>query len=95
MGSPTARDARMLGELMTLPMWFRLKCPCNSEKFTAVVHLRAHPSEGSSTEHGGYLCVECGKVADMAKLIQDHRLKQKEAEVRALQAEISSSRPKP
>ena len=76
---------------MSLPMWFRLKCPCGSEKFTAVVHLRAHPSEGSSTEHGGWLCVECGKVADMAKLIQDHKLQQKKAELRALEAEVKGT----
>jgi hypothetical protein len=76
---------------MALPMWFRLTCPCGSEKFTAVVHLRAHPSGGSATEQGGYLCVECGKIADMAKLRRDHGLKMKKAELHALEAEVKAT----
>ena len=78
---------------MALPMWFTLSCPCGSDKFTAIVHLRAHPTGGSSTQHGGYLCVDCGKVADMGKLIQDHHLRLKKEELKQLEAQIKATSP--
>ena len=81
----------MLGGMMTLPMWSRLKCACQGEQFVALVHLKAHPSEGSATEFGGYQCVGCGNIVDMGKLIQDHRLRQKKVELRALEAEIQGT----
>jgi hypothetical protein len=74
-------------------MWSRLKCPCDGEKFAQLVHLKAHPSEGTATEFGGYQCVACGKIVDIGKLTQDHRLRQKKEELRALTAEIQGTSP--
>jgi len=76
---------------MTLPMWSRLQCECEGEQFVSLVHLKVHPSAGSTTEFGGYQCVKCGKIVDMGALIQAHRLRQKKQELRAMEAEIKGT----
>lgn len=76
---------------MTLPMWHNLMCECGGEEFLSLVHLRCHPTGGTSREQGGLQCAKCGKNVDMGALIQRDRLKQKKEELRALTEEIGSS----
>ena len=78
---------------MALQMWSRLQCDCGGEKFVALVHLKAHPSEGSATEFGGYQCVKCGEIVSLGRLGDAHRLRQKKEELKAMQAEIQGTSP--
>lgn len=71
----------------------KLKCNgCNaSESFVAVYNLVYGDGKGLIMQPAGHQCQQCGAVVDAARLIDQHKLRQKMAEVATLQQEIAES----
>ena len=69
--------------------WEQLTCPqCSGRTFLAVVHLRAKYGSGTTTEYAGWQCSGCGGRADVLEMQRVAHLKQRKAELEALEAEI-------
>lgn len=68
--------------------WKNLKCECGSEQFIQMIHLRFHPTGGSTQGPGGEKCGLCGKVVNRVDLLNRAKLEQKKAELKALQEEV-------
>lgn len=69
--------------------WQRLTCTCGTERFAPVVNLRWKPGGGVTQEPSGYFCLECHGQVDSAALIAKAQLREKQRELRDLEAELA------
>ena len=77
---------------MSLPQWDKLTCDCGSVRFTKVVHLKYHPTGGSSEEPAGYICADCDiGLVDLKYLLGRMELKRKREELRSKEQEIEET----
>lgn len=49
---------------MSIPIWEKVLCDCGSEQFLEIKRIKAHPSQGVSTEPAGLQCAACHLIAD-------------------------------
>ena len=69
--------------------WERLKCDgCGTLTFVKATYLKWHPTSGMAEETGGWICSNCGKTVDTAKLIHKAKMEQKKQEIKELEEEI-------
>ena len=74
--------------------WERLKCTgCDGEQFVKVFYLKWVMGGGKVDEPAGEQCVKCGSMVSVAKLIELAQIRHKQAELRALQAQIGPTLP--
>lgn len=75
--------------------WERLACLCGTDRFAPMVNLRWKAGGGVTQEPAGYFCLECHGTVDSATLIARAHRKQKQQELRDLEAEIEETTPTP
>ena len=72
--------------------WTALECSaCGSKEFIRTMHLKVHPTGGSTEEASGWKCSDCGTKVDIASLRQYADLKRKKQELATLEQEVAQA----
>lgn len=73
--------------------WVVLSCECGSQQFTNVRQLLWRQGGGTTARDSGFECVQCRAYVNMDLLVKAAALKQRRADLVALQAELESEYP--
>ena len=77
---------------MSVPQWERLTCNCGSIRFRKVVHIKYHPTGGTSEEPAGFECAECEiGLVSIQFLVNKLELAKKKEDLKAKEKEIEES----
>jgi hypothetical protein len=83
-----------MAESGRIPTWDNLACPhCSAETFIPVMHLKAKYGAGTTTEQAGWQCSGCGTKADVLEMQNAAYLRQRKADLAALEAEVAQHQP--